>query len=144
MEREIKFQVLIKNKIVGVERLNGTQWQWMYSELNSDKGERWTNGVYGNAPDIIRRQFTGLKDKNGKEVYEGDIMNYSFDYDDEKLKKKAKTYKGYIIYNKAHCSFELAKKGDSNGLVFNAGHFCVFEVIGNIYEIPKTLEAKIK
>lgn len=77
--REIKFEVLVDNKPFGIERLNGTDWEWMVHELNPDNGERWTKGVlspFDKIHTVVKRQFTGLHDKNGKEIYEGDILNF--------------------------------------------------------------------
>lgn len=87
----------------------------------------------------VIQQFTGLHDKNGKEIYEGDIIEYAFDFDNEKLKKKSKKYIGVVKYHQPHCSFQLCKPSNENGFVFNAGHFCVFEIIGNIYEHPNLI-----
>ena len=83
-------------------------------------------------------------DKDGKEVFEGDIVNYMLNFDDEKLQKKAKRYKGFIKWNSEHCAFNIMETPeDTNGIVSNAGYFCAFEVIGNVYDNPELIKAGI-
>lgn len=72
-------------------------------------------------------QCTGLKDKNGKLIYEGDICKYKFEEIDEQ--------KAIIYFNKELCSF-LAKP--LNDFQYTRINNC--EVIGNIYENPELLE----
>jgi uncharacterized phage protein (TIGR01671 family) len=131
MNREIKFQVLEKNKIIGIERLNGTQWEWQYFLLNPDKGERWCAGVFGNAPDLIRRQFTGLKDKKGNEIYEGDVCICPRNGQKRDTPLEVK-YGG-------QCQFYLHESGTEK--IFNMPLFSDnIEVVGNIHEHPELLK----
>ncbi len=86
-------------------------------------------------------QFTGLKDKNGKEIYEGDIVEFNYIQSNkslgmfEKIKSVGKVE--YIDWLGAYCilfeedSYVQIKLGKVN-----------FEVIGNIYENPELLEEK--
>lgn len=71
-------------------------------------------------------QYTGLKDKNGKEIYQGDIV-------------KESNSKGIIAYE--YCFFGIAwianKDFYNNALKY---HSSTIEVIGNIYENPDLLE----
>lgn len=91
-------------------------------------------------------QYTGLKDKNDKEIYEGDIIQ--FVWEDDSCWGKAGTYKGYIGFNQG--VFEVIYIGRDEITVFDDGGWHEnsksddmqsfiswseeIEVIGNIYE----------
>ena len=78
--------------------------------------------------DIEIMQYTGLKDKNGTEIYEGDIINQ-----DSKC-----GYKNYVMEMiKTHASDDMGV--DMFGYV-DVDNAC--EVIGNIYENPELLVDK--
>ena len=75
-------------------------------------------------------QYTGLKDKNGKEIYEGDILESG----DEILK---------VLYNSSMAAFDVEYMGgdvDSLGEM----HMNHVEIIGNICETPELLKDKIQ
>lgn len=73
-------------------------------------------------------QYTGLKDKNDKEIYEGDIViAYNEDCDT--------ICKGQIVWDKWECGFCI--KGAEPTFI---GWYPELEVIGNIYENPELLK----
>lgn len=88
---------------------------------------------------LIWEQSTGLKDSNGKEVYEGDIVSEEFEYGGDKTKTIWK-----VRWCDDECAFELhyvsGFEVDDCSLV--AGDEEDYEVIGNIHENPELIEAK--
>ena len=67
-------------------------------------------------------QYTGLKDKNGKMIFEGDIVTGLFNYN---------KITGYIKYG-SDCTFYIERNGLYGILLNNAEDW--LEVIGNIYD----------
>lgn len=82
-------------------------------------------------------QCTGLKDKNGKLIYEGDIVEAITHNPYEK-------HIGVIQFHSCYFSLDyikLGKYGQSGiSLAKNTGDLVLLKIIGNIYENPELLE----
>lgn len=118
-------------------------WDKLDKEIYEVEEINWFNGEFDyigdgitfkrDAEDVELMQSTGLFDKNGKEIFEGDIVDY-------------KGRKAVIKWHGSYASFiyrfvdELNKRSAEWYLLYLAYLKC--EVIGNIYENPELLEIK--
>ena len=114
MSREIKFRAWDKR---GKKYLNNAQNIWM------------NNTCFGDllaSPNFEIEQYTGLKDANGDEIYENDLV--SLDPDDTPYQ---------VIFDEG--KFELSN--DYLGLVYDLGEeYMDCEIIGNVHTNPELLE----
>ncbi|MEK5334415.1 YopX family protein [Lysinibacillus sp. FSL W8-0992] len=116
--REIKFRAWEKNlkEIIHVNDIN-----FKNNQIN-------TNGPWRTFNEIELMQYTGLKDANGVEIFEGDILraplegarNFAVRYDDSKCKFISVT----VIEDGVEWFMDVSRR---------------HHVIGNIYENPELL-----
>jgi len=131
--KEIKFRLRIGDEIIGYERWykgDGSNAHWEHLK----KGETIWYPAFLYATD--RNLFTNLLDKNGKEIYEGDIIDISRDY-----------YIGHVVVEFG------SYKSDESGETIGNGWFVRYgdkdeplhkdleiKLIGNIYENNELLK----
>jgi hypothetical protein len=78
---------------------------------------------------LILMQYTGLHDKNGKEIYEGDIVKYR-DSRGQHIEK--------VIFDKG-CFYAGMHWGSSTRVAPKLINTRITEVIGNVYDNPELL-----
>lgn len=122
--RENKFQVLIKHPFKALQRIAGFESIKSIDFIEQSVTIKVDGEIYKfHFSEVEFINYTGLKDAKGKEIYEGDIVEF---------KSMSKTERHYVEYS-------------------DYGEWCVgmyrlpmkfqsCEVIGNIYENPELLE----
>ena len=139
MSREIKFRAwddYSKSFIEDDEYLIGLNGKFYRMDFYSGV-ENYEEGnlVWNELQNITLSQFTGLLDKNGKEIFEGDLLQY--DGYNFKLINKEKIYQIKYDDNLAqYYSYNLENSFDTF-LVVRA--WKESKIIGNIYQNPELL-----
>ena len=94
-------------------------------------------------------QYTGLTDKNGKKIWENDILRYSYDYDGSPFLKDGEEIKyrvGAVFWSEWRGSWAVCGRGNkkcTNNDVFKYNRNPNrTEVIGNIFDNPELLEVE--
>lgn len=100
----------------------------------------WDEWKLENSPmrSVDYMQYTGLKDKNGKEIYEGDILEFStFDYNGADTQ-----HIGVVYWCDGEFLVDGTQKGDDDEVFSLSWVFqdSELEVIGNKFENPDLLE----
>jgi uncharacterized phage protein (TIGR01671 family) len=162
MAQELKFRVWDKIKKVFIDSEN---YSWgnrvgesgqLFIDLNGQlhiavfpcgNGDNSADSVFDKIPNQDRyviQQFTGLKDKDGKEIYEGDIIDFSFSYGHER-DSTGDVY-GYFEVIFQDCEFVM--KGINKWedeleilpLSYRQEKRDNFKVCGNIFENPDLIK----
>ena len=142
--------------------------RYLFKAKRADNGE-WVTGYYtksivnGSVFGYIREsifgtdikimlntlcQYTGLKDKNGKLIWENDIVSFQFDNDDCPFPNKdTKKRIGKVFFSDFRASWSIAmgkngSKSLNNDLWKYVQNGNRVEIVGNIFDNPELLESE--
>jgi uncharacterized phage protein (TIGR01671 family) len=109
-------EIFFDSKVVKIQRIMPSKWLNIYLQIFNN---------------IELMQYTGLKDKNGKEIYEGDILHCEGHWN------------LYTVWDEENARFAFL----CTDWVVTQGHpiqphISSYAIIGNIYENPELLGGK--
>jgi len=133
--RDLKFRAWFKTKPIWCN-------QMFYSDEESPGLGDWFSECEIEEDGITFLQFTGLKDNNGKEIYDGDVL---------RCDQWTKHIMAEIKWDVESVRFRMASNDHSQFIwedfeswIFKGNILTNFEIIGNIKENPELLEIGVR
>ena len=135
--RDIKFRAWNKNteKMYKIGQITLEKGVWNYEPDSRE----YIGMSIPYQPSFILMQYTGLKDKNGKEIYEGDIIYCKKHIGGSWIEDCIE--KGYVNFNNGEFGL-YRKQGYYQSLYKFKEYDYEFEVIGNMHDNPELLAEK--
>ncbi|WND29913.1 YopX family protein [Lactiplantibacillus plantarum] len=132
----IKFRAWdkVQNKMLLPDNIEFIHGQAYWAEASTDGQDECSNDgkVDGICALFELEQFTGLKDVNGKDIYEGDIVKSNYKYAQPKVSQ--------IIIEDGN-SYILGEDLATGNEMLVSDHVNEIEIIGNVHANPELLEA---
>lgn len=129
--REFKFRAYDKR---GKEMAFYSPWTMLVDGIEKEEGDYWPENYKRFPSDFVQMQYTGLKDKNGNEIYEGDLIKFDDEIQEVKHERcyEGNSYpmSGFIIRD----YYNNLEDVEEDGILREA------EIIGNIYQNPELLK----
>lgn len=130
--REIKFRAWLKYRklmlpVIGLKYFDGENYDYVECVQHGDFINK---NIYVSIKEVDIMQFIGLKDKNDKEIYEGDIVRTIDYYNDEESE----------LCEIKYDNISFCISGISDGYRWDPD--TEIEIIGNIYENPELFDYK--
>ena len=128
-------EILFRGKEIGADR-------WVHGSLDIHKSgvvvimsDEIVTSIYARVdPDTVG-QFTGLTDKNGKKIFEGDIVSAHFDWNDPEAESRAVVEWGNFKWVTHQPGYEPDDITD-----FDKG---LWTVIGNVHDNPELIGGEL-
>ena len=92
-------------------------------------GIKFDSHDYADVEKSVLMQFTGLKDINGVDIYEGDLLEWEL-----------ANLIMQCIFSDEDCAFTLVNTKAPGGAMMNADYMTNYAVIGNIHQNPELLK----
>ncbi len=120
--KKIKFKVenIESNELIAIEEVIDGNWITWYNEGELCLERKEFEGIVKSSLKLRRRQYTGLKDKNGNEIYVGDILHLQ-------------NHRTDIIVKESYYGFGFCEVNEQRDGTFLPSYWEDSEIIGNVF-----------